>query len=174
MDEIVALAKRRGFVYPSSEIYGGLANVYDYGPLGVELLQNIRKLWWKTFIHDRKDIVGIESQIFMHPRVWVASGHVGGFSDPMVEDQKNKKRYRADHIIEDWCKAQKKDIPDLDNMSLDQLNTFIDEHNICSPDGNKLGPARNFNLMFKTKLGSVEDNAEELYLRAETAQGMYV
>jgi glycyl-tRNA synthetase len=172
--EIVSLCKRRGFIYPSSEIYGGLANVYDYGPLGAELLRNIRNLWWSEFIQKRPDVVGIESQIFMHPKVWEASGHASGFSDPLVEDIKTKKRYRADHIIEDWCKEFDKPCPDTDNFSLDELNKYITDNNIKSPDGNNLSEARNFNLMFKTKLGSVEEDSEDLFLRAETAQGMYV
>lgn len=174
MQKIVSLAKRRGFVYPSSEIYGGLSNVYDYGPLGVELLRNIRDLWWKNFIHNREDVVGIESAIFMHPKVWVASGHVGGFSDPLVEDKKTHKRYRADHLIEDWCKQFNKDIPDTDSMSVEELDSFIAANNIKSPQNNELTPARQFNLMFNTKLGSTEEDSSDLYLRAETAQGMYV
>jgi len=174
LDTLVSLAKRRGFVYPSSEIYGGLANVYDYGPLGVELLRNIRDLWWKEYVSKRNNIVGLESAIFMHPNVWKASGHVAGFSDPMIDDLENHKRYRADHVITDWCKEHKKDVPDTDNMTLEMLDTFIIDNAITSVDGNTFGKARNFNLMFKTKLGSVENNAEDIYLRAETAQGMYV
>src|SRR5207237_341391 len=100
MEDIIALCKRRGFVYPSSEIYGGLANAYDYGPLGTELLRNLRNMWWTEFISKRDDMVGLDSQIIVHPQTWVASGHVGAFTDPMVEDLKTHKRYRADHIIE--------------------------------------------------------------------------
>jgi glycyl-tRNA synthetase len=174
MEEIVSLAKRRGFVYPSSEIYGGLANVYDYGPLGAQLLKNIRDLWWKKFITSRADILGLESAIFMHPQVWVASGHAAGFSDPMTEDKVTHIRYRADHLIEDWLKVQKKPNIDLDSMSTDQLNEFIKQNNIKSPSGNELTPIKQFNLMFETQLGSTEDNTSKLYLRAETAQGMYV
>ena len=102
LDEIVSLAKRRGFVFPTSEIYGGLANSYDYGPLGTELLRNIKNLWWEFFIHARPDMVGLDSQIMLHPQTWVASGHVGSFSDPLVEDTVTHKRYRADHLIEDF------------------------------------------------------------------------
>ncbi|MBP7859391.1 glycine--tRNA ligase [Patescibacteria group bacterium] len=174
MQEIVSLCKRRGFVYQSSEIYGGLQSVYDYGPLGVELMRNLRDLWWKKFVLDRENIVGIETEIFMHPQVWVSSGHAKGFADPMVEDTKTNKRYRADHIIEEWCLQNKKDIPDCDNMSLEELDKFISENKILSPDKNKLRSAQSFNLMFKTALGSVEDKVSDLYLRAETAQGMYV
>lgn len=171
--KIVSLCKRRGFVYPSSEIYGGLANVYDYGPLGALLIRNIRNLWWDQFITKRENIVGLESAIFMHPKVWVASGHANGFSDPLVEDKETHKRYRPDHIIEDWCKQFNKEIPDTDNMSLQELDSFIKDNNILSPEGNPLTNAKQFNLMFKTKLGS-SDETTDLYLRAETAQGMYV
>ena len=174
MEKIVSLSKRRGFVYPSSEIYGGLANVYDYGPMGVELLRNIRELWWKRFVMRRRDIMGIESAIFMHPKVWVASGHVGGFSDPMTEDTVTNKRYRADHLIEDWLKANDKPSVDLDTLSVEELNSFVKENKIKSPDGNELSTIKQFNLMFETKLGPTEDNSQTLYLRAETAQGMYV
>lgn len=173
-DKIVSLAKRRGFVYPSSEIYGGLGNVYDYGPMGVELLKNMRALWWKKFVRSREDVVGLESAIFMHPQVWVASGHVGGFSDPMVEDKVTHKRYRADHLIESWVKENDHEPFDTDTLSLEDFNTFIQTHKVLSPDGNELTPVRQFNLMFKTQLGSTEDESSELYLRAETAQGMYV
>ncbi|HHH14176.1 MAG TPA: glycine--tRNA ligase [candidate division WWE3 bacterium] len=172
--KIVSLAKRRGFVYPSSEIYGGLANVYDYGPLGVELLKNIRNLWWKTFVHQREDVVGLESAIFMHPKVWVASGHAKGFSDPLVEDKKTHKRYRADHLIEAWAKEHLNNPIDTDLMSVKEMNEFIKEHKIKSPEGNELSPVKEFNLMFTTKLGATVDDVSEIYLRAETAQGMYV
>jgi len=173
-EDIISLCKRRGFVYPSSEIYGGLKSVYDYGPLGVELLRNIRELWWNEYVSKRTDIVGIESSIFMHPLVWKASGHVDGFSDPMVEDVKNHKRYRADHIIEEWCKSKGQKAPDCDNLSLAQLDKYIQDNNILSPDKNKLSKAKSFNLMFQTELGSNEDDTTSIYLRAETAQGMYV
>lgn len=174
MEKVVSLCKRRGFVYPSSEIYGGLGNVYDYGPLGVELLKNIRELWWKTFVRSREDVVGIESQIFMHPEVWVASGHVGGFADPMIEDMNNKKRHRADHIVEEWSKNKLGQEIDTDLMSVDDLDQFIKDNNVLSPDGNPLGEVKSFNLLFKTQLGAVENDTSDLYLRGETAQGMYV
>lgn len=174
MDEIVSLAKRRGFVYPSSEIYGGLRNVYDYGPVGVELLRNIRELWWQNFITCRQNIVGLESAILMHPTVWVASGHATGFSDLMVEDKKNHKRYRADHLIEDWVKANKDEEIDVDKMSIDEIDAFIKSNKIKSPSGNDLTSVKQFNMMFKTALGSTEGETSDLYLRAETAQGMYV
>lgn len=173
-DDIVSLCKRRGFVYPSSEIYGGLRNVYDYGPVGVELLRNIRDLWWKNFVQKRPEIVGLESAILMHPTVWVASGHVGGFSDPLIEDKVNHKRYRADHLVEDWIKKNNKEEIDLDSLSADELSEYIGKNKIKSPDGNELTSVKQFNLMFKTALGSTEEEMSDLYLRAETAQGMYV
>lgn len=173
-EEIVSLCKRRGFVYPSSEIYGGLANVYDYGPLGVELLKNLRDLWWTEFVRKSTDTVGIESQIFMHPMVWKASGHVDGFSDPLIEDKVTNKRYRADHLIEDWILKNNKEKVDLDSLTIEELNQFISTNKIKSPDGNELTQVKNFNLMFETDLGTVEGEKSKLYLRAETAQGMYV
>ncbi len=173
-EKIVALCKRRGFIYPSSEIYGGLANVYDYGPLGVEMLRQMRELWWNKFIRSRRDVIGIESQIFMHPQVWEASGHAKGFSDPMVEDTVNNKRWRADHLVEAYSKNELKQEIDTDLMTTSDLSDFIKNHNVKSPEGNPLGEVRQFNLMFKTELGSVENNRTDLFLRAETAQGMYV
>lgn len=173
MEDVVALSKRRGFIFPSSEIYGGLKSVYDYGPMGVELLRNIRDLWWKHFIQKRPDIVGLESAIFMHPQVWVASGHAGGFSDMMVEDKETHKRYRADHLIEDWVKAKGEEI-DTDKMSMEEIDKFLTDNKIKSPEGNDITTVRQFNLMFQTELGSTTDETAKLYLRAETAQGMYV
>ena len=173
-EKVVALSKRRGFVYPSSEIYGGLGNVYDYGPLGVEMLKNLRNLWWDKFVRRRIDMVGIESQIFMHPTVWVASGHAKGFSDPMVEDTKNNKRWRADHLVEEHSKTVLNQEIDTDLMSTEELNEYIKKHNVKSPDKNPLGEVRQFNLMFQTELGATDGNKMDLYLRAETAQGMYV
>lgn len=174
MDKIVSLAKRRGFVYPSSEIYGGLRNVYDYGPNGVELLRNIRNEWWKHFIQKRPDIVGLESAILMHPTVWVASGHATGFSDLMVEDKETHKRYRADHLIEEWAKTNLNEEIDTDKMTSDEVQLYIVKNKIKSPAGNELTQVKQFNLMFQTDLGSTEDETSKLYLRAETAQGMYV
>lgn len=173
-EKIVALAKRRGFVYPSSEIYGGLRNVYDYGPVGTELLRNIRDLWWQTFVRNKDNIVGIETAIFMHPQVWVASGHATGFSDLMVEDKKTHIRYRADHLIEDWNKQNDKGEIDADKMSVQEIEDYIADNKIKSPGGNDLTSVKQFNMMFKTALGSTEDDTSDLYLRAETAQGMYV
>ncbi len=174
MDKIVSLCKRRGFVYPSSEIYGGLRNVYDYGPVGTELLRNIRNEWWKHFVQKRLDVVGIESAIFMHPTVWIASGHATGFSDAMVEDKETHRRYRADHLIEDWVKENGKESLDTDKLSMEELNEYIQKNKIKSPSGNELTPVKQFNLMFQTELGSTTGETSKLYLRAETAQGMYV
>jgi glycyl-tRNA synthetase len=174
MEKIVSLAKRRGFVYPSSEIYGGLRNVYDYGPTGVELLRNIRNEWWKHFIQKRHDIVGLESAILMHPTVWVASGHANGFSDLMVEDKVTHRRYRADHLIEDWAKKNVNEELDTDTLSPEEVDSYIVDNKIKSPQGNDLTSVKQFNLMFQTELGSTEDETSKIYLRAETAQGMYV
>ncbi len=171
MEKIVALAKRRGFVYPTSEIYGGLSNSYDYGPVGAELLRNIRNLWWKEFINDREDMVGLDTQIILNPETWVASGHVGNFSDPMVEDVITHKRYRADHIINDNPISEYEDIAEF--MSTSEMENFIKEHNIKSPDGNKLSEIKSFNLLFGTSIGSVVGDKSKVYLRGETAQGIF-
>jgi glycyl-tRNA synthetase len=149
MDRVVALCKRRGFIFPSSEIYGGINALYDYGPYGVALKRNIRELWWRHLVELRDDIVGLESTIIMHPEVWVASGHVSGFSDPLVECRGEcKQRFRADHLPEGTTR--------------------------CPVCGGPLSEPRQFNLMFKTYIGPVEDSAAQVYLRPETAQGMFV
>jgi len=174
LEDIVSLAKRRGFVFPTSEIYGGLTSSYDYGPLGVELLNNIKHLWWQEFIQKRDDMVGIDSQIMLHPKTWVASGHVASFSDPMVEDKVTHKRYRADHVIEAWMKKQdKSDLPIVEDMTIDQMDAFISERKIVSPDGNELTSPKNFNLLFETQLGVVVGEKSSIYLRGETAQGIF-
>lgn len=171
LEEIVALAKRRGFVYPTSEIYGGLANVYDYGPAGAQLLKNIRDLWWREFVEKRPDMVGLDSAILQHPETWVASGHVKSFSDPLVEDTKSNKRYRADHIIEKW-------LPDgsdvvVENMDIEEMAKFIKDNNILSPDGNALSEPKAFNQLFETHIGAVAGEKSKVYLRGETAQGIF-
>ena len=173
MDELIALCKRRGFVYPTSEIYGGLANSYDYGPLGAELMRNIRDLWWKEFIHQRTDMVGLDTQIIQHPTTWVASGHVAAFSDPLVEDKVNNKRYRADHIIEAW--VEKNPIKDfvVEDLKIEEMGTFIADHKILSPDGNELTAPKTFNLLFESAIGSVAGEKSKVYLRGETAQGVF-
>lgn len=173
LDEITSLCKRRGFVYPTSEIYGGLMSSYDYGPLGTELLRNIRNAWWDTFIRDRSDMVGLDSQILLHPETWVASGHVGSFSDPLVEDAKTHKRFRADHVIESWQKEHPEDTTVVEDLTVEQMGEFIKAHGIKSPDGNPLSQPKQFNLLFETKLGVVEGEKSKLYLRGETAQGIF-
>lgn len=176
LEEIVSLAKRRGFVYPTSEIYGGLANSYDYGPLGVELLRKIRNLWWQEFITNRDDMVGLDSAIIQHPETWVASGHVAGFSDPLVEDTVTSKRYRADHLIEAWLKKQSDEklaTVVVEDMSVEDMTSFIADHKILSPDGNPISPPKSFNLLFETAIGSVAGDKSKVYLRGETAQGIF-
>lgn len=146
MEKIVSLCKRRGFIFPSSEIYGGIGSTWDYGPLGVEFKNNVKRAWWRSIVQERDDMVGLDAAILMHPRVWEASGHVAGFSDPLVDCKSCKQRFRADHVEGDKCPA-------------------------C---GGELTEARQFNLMFKTFMGPVEDSAAVVYLRPETAQGIFV
>jgi glycyl-tRNA synthetase len=168
MEVLVALCKRRGFVFQGSEIYGGLAGTWDYGPLGVALKKNIEAAWWKRFVDDRDDMYGIDSAILMHPKVWEASGHTGaGFTDPLVEDKKTRKRYRADHILED-------NGINPAGMSVDQMSAAIAEKKLKSPDGNELSGVRKFNMMFQTAVGSVDGGDMNIFLRPETAQGMFV
>jgi glycyl-tRNA synthetase len=167
LDTIVALCKRRGFIFPGSEIYGGLAGTFDYGPLGLALKKNIEKLWWDRFVDTRDDMFGIDSAILMNPRVWEASGHTTTFNDPLVTDVKTKKRYRADHILEDAG-------IDPAGMTLAEMGALIREKGMKSPDGNAYSDAQQFNLMFKTSVGSVEGGETAVYLRPETAQGMFV
>lgn len=167
LEDIVSLCKRRGFIYQGSEIYGGLAGTWDYGPLGIALKRNIVNLWWKTWVEDRDDMYGIDTTILMHPKVWQASGHVATFNDPLIEDVKTKKRYRLDHLLEDNGISP-------EGMNLEQMVVAVKEHKLKSPDGNDLGAGAQFNLMFKTHIGPVEDDASAVYLRPETAQGMFV
>lgn len=167
MEKIISLAKRRGFIYQGSEIYGGLAGTWDYGPLGVKLKNNITNLWWNMFVDGREDMYGIDAAILMNPEAWVSSGHVGGFSDPLVEDLKTKKRYRADHLLEDIG-------VDCKGMKLADLDAAIKEHKVKSPEGNELGEVRQFNMMFSTHIGATDDAASVTYLRPETAGGMFV
>lgn len=171
LEDIVALAKRRGFVYPTSEIYGGLANVYDYGPAGAQLLKNIRDLWWREFIEKRTDMVGLDSSILQHPQTWVASGHVEAFNDPLVEDVKTNKRYRADHIIEKWL-PENSDVV-VEDMNMEEMAAFIKENKIMSPDGNPLSEPKAFNQLFETHIGAVAGEKSLVYLRGETAQGIF-
>ncbi|MCD6310322.1 MAG: glycine--tRNA ligase, partial [Candidatus Eremiobacteraeota bacterium] len=146
MDIIVSLCKRRGFIFPSSEIYGGLASIWDYGPYGTLLKQNVKNEWWRTNVQERDDMVGLDAAILMHPKVWIASGHVKSFADPLVDCKECKQRFRADDL----------------------------EENVCPECGGELTDARMFNLMFKTFMGPVEDDAAVVYIRPETAQGIFV
>jgi len=174
LDSVIALSKRRGFIFPTSEVYGGLANAYDYGPLGVELKRKIINLWWDRFVTKRDDMVGLDSQIVLRPETWIASGHVGGFSDPLVEDKVTHDRFRVDHLIETYLTAHPeiKDVV-VANMSLEDMTNFISQHNLKSPKGNELTPPKNFNLLFETSLGVVEGDKSKVYLRGETAQGIF-
>ncbi len=177
MDKIVALAKARGFVFPGSEIYGGLANTWDYGNLGVELKNNVKKAWWKKFIQEHPLNVGLDSAILMNTQVWEASGHLSGFSDPLMDCRECHERFRADQLIEDY--NDKNDITvegAVDSWSHDEMKKYIDEHEIACPTCGKRNftDIRQFNLMFKTHQGVTEDAQNEVYLRPETAQGIFV
>ena len=176
MEKIVNLCKARGFVYPGSEIYGGLANSWDYGPLGAELKKNIKDTWWKKFIIQNKYNVGIDAAIIMNPQVWVTTGHVGGFSDPLIDCKACKTRHRADKLIEEWAFKNGKEMAGLDGWTNEQLVNYIKENNIvCSSCGKMdFTEIRQFNLMFKSYMGVTEDAKSEVYLRPETAQGMFV
>ena len=175
MEKIVNLCKARGYIYPGSEIYGGLANSWDYGPLGVELKNNIKKAWMKKFVQESKYNVGLDAAILMNPKTWVASGHVGGFSDPLIDCKSCKTRHRADKLIEEWAHENGKDMV-ADGMSDEEMVNFINENHIVCPNCGKedFTPIRKFNLMFKTFQGVTEDSTSELYLRPETAQGIFV
>jgi len=176
MEKVVALCKNRGFVYPGSEIYGGLANTWDYGPLGAELKKNVKNAWWRKFVQESKYNVGLDAAILMNPQTWVASGHVGGFSDPLVDCKSCKSRFRADKLIEDFHAANNMPEIVVDGWSNEELEKYIAEHNIPCPDCGKsdFTGIRQFNLMFKTFQGVTEDSKSELYLRPETAQGIFV
>ncbi len=167
LEEIVSLCKRRGFIFPGSEIYGGLSGTWDYGPLGVSLKKNIQNLWWNYFVKQRRNVYGLDSAILMNQKVWQASGHVDTFNDPLIEDKVTKKRYRLDHLIEDNGLV-------AEGLSLSQMNDLVNEKGIKSPDGNELGKADQFNLMFQTMVGPVASEESKVYLRPETAQGMFV
>ncbi len=169
MEKVVSLCKGRGFVYPGSDIYGGLANAWDYGPLGVELKNNVKRAWWKKFVQESPYNVGLDSAILMNPQVWVASGHVGNFSDPLMDCKSCKTRHRADKLIEDTGVNPA-------GWSFEQMKQYIDDNNICCPEceEHNFTDIRTFNLMFKTFQGVTEDVKSELYLRPETAQGIFV
>jgi glycyl-tRNA synthetase len=171
MDKIVAFCKRRGFVYQSSEIYGGIRSSYDYGPLGVEMKRNIKEEWWRRMVHMREDMVGLDSAIIMHPRVWEASGHTATFNDMLVESRTSKRRYRADHLIEDATGI------DAEGLSPEELTRIIQEDDrVKDPvdGGRDFAPVRPFNLMFETYMGPVKTPENLAYLRPETAQGIFV
>ena len=177
MEKIVALAKARGFVYPGSEIYGGLANTWDYGNLGVELKNNVKKAWWQKFVQESPYNVGVDCAILMNPQTWVASGHLGGFSDPLMDCKECHERFRADKLIEDWADENKFDLGgSVDGWTQEQMKNFIDEHEINCPTCGKhnFTEIRQFNLMFKTFQGVTEDAKNTVYLRPETAQGIFV
>ena len=177
MEKIVALAKSRGFVYPGSEIYGGLANTWDYGNLGVELKNNVKKAWWKKFIQENPYNVGIDAAILMNPQTWVTTGHVGGFSDPLMDCKECHARFRADQMIEEFNKENGLTMEKpLDAMSPEELQEYIKEHNIPCPTCGKhnFTDIRQFNLMFKTSQGVTEDAKSTVYLRPETAQGIFL
>ena len=176
MEKLTALAKNRGYIYPGSEIYGGLANTWDYGPLGVEFKNNIKKAWWKKFVQESKYNVGLDAAILMNPQTWVASGHVGGFADPLIDCKSCKSRFRADQLIEGWLKEQGMEDITVDGWSNDKLQSFIEEKGIKCPECGKsdFTGIRQFNLMFKTFQGVTEDSKAEIFLRPETAQGIFV
>ena len=176
MDKITALAKNRGFIFPGSEIYGGLANTWDYGPLGVELKNNVKKAWWKKFVQESKYNVGLDAAILMNPQTWVASGHVGGFSDPLIDCKACKARFRADKLIEEYLKAEGIEDVVPDGWSNEKMESFIAEKGIKCPECGKsdFTGIRQFNLMFKTFQGVTDDSKAEIYLRPETAQGIFV
>lgn len=173
LDKIVSWSKRRGFVFPSSEIYGGMANVYDFGPHGTTLKENVRNLWLKTFINDRDDIFAIDSSVIMNPKVWEASGHTASFADVMVEDKINHRRHRADHLIEDFFQKKGEEIK-VDGKTPEELAEIIKSNNIKSPDGNELTEPKRFNQLFQTEVGIISGEKNEAYLRGEIAQGLFM
>ena len=175
MDKLVALAKNRGFVFPGSEIYGGLANTWDYGPLGVELKNNVKAAWWKKFVKESPYNVGVDCAILMNPTTWQASGHLGGFSDPLMDCKECKSRHRADNLVEDYLK-KKKINQNVATLSNEELEDLIEKYKITCPVCGKhnFTKIRKFNLMFKTFQGVNEDTANTIYLRPETAQGIFV
>ena len=170
LKNIVSLCKRRGFIFQGSEIYGGLANTWDYGPFGVELKNNVKKEWWDFFVHGREDMVGLDSAILMNPKIWEASGHLSSFADPLVDCKQCKVRFRGDDLIEEQLNIS------MDGKSLEEISTVIREKNITCPNckAKDFTEAREFNLMFKTFQGVLEDSSSTIYLRPETAQGIFI
>ena len=177
MEKVVALCKGRGFIFPGSEIYGGLANTWDYGPLGVELKNNVKKAWWKKFVQENPYNVGLDSAILMNPQTWVASGHLGGFSDPLMDCKECHERFRADQLIEAWAEENNYTIEKpIDAFSQEEMSAFVEEHHVNCPTCGKHNwtDIRQFNLMFKPFQGVTEDAKNTVYLRPETAQGIFV
>ena len=177
MEKLVALAKNRGFVYPGSDIYGGLANSWDYGPLGVELKNNVKKAWWKKFVQESKYNVGLDAAILMNPKVWEASGHVGGFADPLIDCKECHSRFRADKLIEDYMESKGIALTEpIDAWPNEKMEEFLEKEQVPCPDCGKSNftGIRQFNLMFKTFQGVTEDTQSQIYLRPETAQGIFV
>lgn len=172
MDKIVAHCKNVGYIFPGSDIYGGLANTWDYGPLGVELKNNIKQVWWKKFVQERENSYGVDCAILMNPRVWEASGHVASFSDPLMDCKECKARFRADNLISNYSHGEVN--PDL--MTKEEMSEYVQEHHVPCPVCGKSNftPIRQFNLLFKTQRGVTSENALDIYLRPETAQGEYV
>ncbi|WP_210469014.1 glycine--tRNA ligase [Sporosarcina sp. 6E9] len=175
MEKVVNLAKTRGFIFPGSEIYGGLANTWDYGPLGIELKNNIKKAWWQKFVQESPHNVGLDAAILMNPKVWEASGHTGNFNDPMIDCKKCKTRHRVDKLIEDALDAKGMEII-VDGLSFEKMNELIVEHDVVCPTCGAMDytEIRQFNLMFKTSQGVTDSSANEIFLRPETAQGIFV
>jgi len=175
MDKLVALCKTRGYIFPGSEIYGGLANTWDYGPLGVELKNNIKRAWWKKFVQESPYNVGLDSAILLNPQTWVASGHLTNFNDPLMDCRACKSRFRADKLIEDYQASQGMTVL-VDGWSFERMETYIAEQKIACPECGKhdFTSIRQFNMMFKTFQGVTEDSSTEIYLRPETAQGIFI
>jgi glycyl-tRNA synthetase len=167
LEDIISLCKRRGFIYQGSDIYGGLSGTWDYGPLGLMIKDQVKKLWWERFVDNRTDMYGVDAAILMNPKVWISSGHVDTFTDPLVEDLKTKKRYRADHVLEAAGFS-------VTGKTVDEMSAMIRDNKIKSIDGNDFGEVRKFNMMFKTNIGAIESDENTVYLRPETAPGMLV
>ena len=175
MEQLVNHAKHRGFVFQGSEIYGGLANTWDYGPLGVEVKRNLKAAWWKKFVQEQPNMVGLDAAILMNPKTWEASGHLGNFNDPMIDCKECKSRHRADHLIENHFESKGEERV-VDGMPFDELEKIIKEEGITCPNcgSDNFTEIRQFNLMFKTYQGVTEDSTDEIYMRPETAQGIFV
>jgi glycyl-tRNA synthetase len=167
LQKIIGLCKRRGIVFPSSEIYGGWEATYDFGPLGAEILRNLRNIWWEDFVHKRPNVVGLDGALISHPRVWEASGHVESFADVMLEDLETHKRYRADHVIEEQLGIN------VDGYSPEEIDKIVAEKNVKSPDGNKLSKAKRFNTLVEVQVGTQENDKTKAYLRGETCQAIF-